>query len=85
MMYFRRKESDPRRNVLCARIDKQQGSAKYENETKQTLNGHNSKVSRGRAETGYMVTIHFYSSQTQRKTVFPLYLQIVEVILLGSG
>lgn len=66
-------------------MDKQQGSAEYESESKQTLNGHNGKVSQGRAEIGYMVTIHLYSSQTQKKTVFPLYLQIVEVMLLGSG
>lgn len=48
---------------------------------KQTLNGHNGKVSWGRGETGSMGTIHFYSSQPQKNTVFQLYLQIVEIIL----
>ena len=52
---------------------------------KQMLNEHNSKVSWGRAETGSMGTIHFYSSQPPKNTIFQLYLQIVEIILLSSS
>lgn len=34
MLYFKRKESDPKRKVLYARIDKEKGSDKYESESK---------------------------------------------------
>ena len=64
---------------------KQQGCAKHEGESKQALSGYNNKISWGMVETGYMVTTHFCSSLTQRKTVFYLQLQIVEVMLLDSG
>lgn len=33
MMYVRQKESDPRRNVLYERMEKEQGSAKCENDS----------------------------------------------------